>query len=421
MERYPSQVEETMRCFYAGLNEKDRRLYAGIEALKYGRGGRAYIAEVLGCSRNTVSKGAREVSGLSSRTVDEQIRGETAGTAPRVRKPGGGRRPYEQTWGPWLDEQFLEVLRHHTAGDPMDEKVRWTNLTLGEIVAALREDHHIQLSQWVVRKLLKKHGYRRRKAQKRTTMKEAIKHRNAQFENITQLKADYQAAGNPIVSMDTKKKENLGNFYRDGQLYTLDVLNTYDHDFNSFAEGVIIPHSFYDVQRNIGYIQLGNSHDTSEFACDSFRHWWYNHGRRHYPHATSILVLCDGGGSNRSRHYLFKYDLQHLADEMGIEIRIAHYPPYCSKYNPIEHRLFPHVTRDCQGVIFTRIELVQELMENTHTSTGLKAFVHVIDKVYATGRKVAADFKHNMRILFDTFLPEWNYRAVPADSQECTS
>jgi hypothetical protein len=159
----------------------------------------------------------------------------------------------------------------------MDEKVRWTNLTLGEIVAALREDHQIQISQWVVRKLLKKHGYRRRKAQKKTTMKDEIKHRDAQFEKITQLKAADQAAGNPIVSMDTKKKENLGNFYRDGQLYTLEALHTYDHDFNSFAEGVIIPHSFYDIKHNVGYIQLGNSHDTSEFACDSFRHWWYNH------------------------------------------------------------------------------------------------------------------------------------------------
>ncbi len=421
MERYSPRVEESMRCFYMGLNEKDRRLYAGLEALKFGRGGRVYIAEVLGCSRNTVSKGAREVSGLSGREVHEQIRGGKAGTKPRVRKPGGGRRTYEQTWGPSLDEKFLEVLRHHTAGDPMDEKLRWTNLTPGEIVAALREDHDIRVSQWVVRKLLKKHGYRRRKAQKRTTMKDEIKHRNEQFENITQLKADYQAAGNPIVSMDTKKKENLGNFYRDGQLYTLEALNTYDHDFNSFAEGVIIPHSFYDLKHNVGYIQLGNSHDTSEFACDSFRHGWYNHGRLHYPGATSILVLCDGGGSNSSRHYLFKEDLQNLADEMGIEIRMAHYPPYCSKYNPIEHRLFPPVTRACQGVIFTRTELVKELMEKTHTSTGLKAFVHVIDKVYETGRKVAADFKQNMRILFDAFLPAWNYRAVPAASQERTS
>jgi len=240
-----------------------------------------------------------------------------------------------------------------------------------------------------------------------------VPHRNEQFENIAHLIAAHEAAGNPIVSMDTKKKEHLGNFYRAGHLYTLEELQTYDHDFNSHACGIIIPHSLYDVRLNIGYIQLGTSRDTSEFACDSFRHWWYTYGQHHYPHATSILVLCDGGGSNSSRHYIFKSDLQDLADEIGVEIRIAHYPPYCSKYNPIEHRLFPHVTRACQGVIFTSVELVKELMEKTHTTTGLKAFVHIIDQVYETGRKVIAGFKKNMRIVFDDFLPQWNYRAIP--------
>ncbi len=130
-----------------------------------------------------------------------------------------------------------------------------------------------------------------------------------------------------------------------------------------------------------------------------------------------VAPLCDGGGSNSSRQYLFKQDLQCLADEIGVEIRIAHYPPYCSKYNPIEHRLFPHVTRACQGVIFTSVDLVMELMSNTSTSTGLKAFVHLIGKTYETGRKVATDFKNNMRIIFDQFLPRWNYRAVPARAE----
>ena len=397
---YDCETEEAMRCFYNSLNEKDRRRYAGVEALKIGYGGRSYIAEVMGCSRRTVSKGACEVSNLPKKEVDQ-----------RIRKKGGGRKSYKEKCAE-IDEKFLLVLREHTAGDPMDEKVLWTDLTLGKIVKALREDHGIRVSKWVVRRLLKKHNYRRRKAQKRRTMKQ-VAHRNAQFEKIAQLIAEYQAAGNPVISMDTKKKEHLGNFYRDGHLYTLKELQTYDHDFKSFAEGLIIPHSLYDVGLNIGYIQIGTSHDTSEFACDSFRHWWFTYGKQNYPNATSILVPCDGGGSNSSRHYLFKQDLQILADEIGIEIRIAHYPPYCSKWNPIEHRLFPHVTRACQGVIFTSTELVKELMEKTHTKTGLKAFVHIIDLVYQTGRKVATDFKENMRIVFDDFLPRWNYRAVP--------
>lgn len=241
-----------------------------------------------------------------------------------------------------------------------------------------------------------------------------VPQRNEQFENISRLVTEYQGSENPIISMDTKKKEQLGNFYREGRLYTLEELLVFDHDFKSYAEGTIIPHSLYDVKRNTGYIQIGTSHDTSEFACDSFRHWWYTHGRRNYPNATSILLLCDGGGSNSSKHYLFKSDLQELADEIGVEIRIAHYPPYCSKYNPIEHRLFPHVTRACQGVVFTSVELVKELIEKTHTSKGLSVFSHVIDRTYETGRKVASDFKETMKIVFDDFLPQWNYCAIPS-------
>jgi len=205
----------------------------------------------------------------------------------------------------------------------------------------------------------------------------------------------------------------LGNFYREGHLYTLETLLTNDHDFTSSATGIIIPHSLYDEEQNIGYIQIGTSHDTSEFVCDSLRHWWYTYGKPCFSCATSILIKCDGGGSNDARHYLFKQDLQALTDEIGIEIRIAHYPPYCSKYNPIEHRLFPHVTRACQGVVFASIELVKELMEKTHTKTGLKAFVHIIDKLYQTGRKVTEEFKKTMQIVFDDLLPQWNYRAVP--------
>lgn len=174
-----------------------------------------------------------------------------------------------------------------------------------------------------------------------------------------------------------------------------------------------IPHGLYDLSRNTGYIQIGTSHDTSEFACDAIRHWWVEYGRHHYPTATSILLLCDGGGSNSSRHYLFKQDLQALVNELGIEIRIAHYPPYTSKYNPIEHRLFPHLTRACQGVIFESVELVKDLMERAKTQTGLSVVVNIVEQVYQTGRKVAENFKQTMEIAFDEYLPRWNYTAKP--------
>ncbi len=241
----------------------------------------------------------------------------------------------------------------------------------------------------------------------------AVDNRTEQFENIARLKGDYQAAGNPVVSMDTKKKEPIGNFYRPGHLYTTETIITYDHDFVSLAEGVVIPHAIYDLQRNHGFITLGTSHDTSEFACDSFRQWWYSQGQADYPQATSILLLCDGGGSNNARHAIFKQDLQQLANEIGVAIRVAHYPPYCSKYNPIEHRLFPHVTRACQGVVFKTLALVKELMARTHTQQGLRVTVNILDTIYHTGRKADVSFLQNMPILFDDFLSLWNYRAVP--------
>lgn len=208
--------------------------------------------------------------------------------------------------------------------------MRWTNLNLKEIMTALREDHDMRVSQWVVRKLLQKHNYRRRKAQKKCMVKQDLPHRNEQFENIARLKAESEAAGNPVLSLDTKKKEYLGNLYREGHLYTREEIRTYDHDFTSLAEGVIIPQGLYDCCRNSGYIQIGTSHDTSEFAGDSFRHGWYTDRQKLFPQTPSILVLCAGGGSNSSRYYIFKQDLQKLADEIGVEIRIVHYPHYGS-------------------------------------------------------------------------------------------
>jgi hypothetical protein len=398
---YPAYVEAAMKKYYDTLSEKDKRRYAAVEVLKLGRGATKYIVKVLGCSRRTVLRGLKDLSALPKGSKRKK----------RIRKAGGGRKRYDETH-PDIDEKFLEVLKKHTAGDPMDETVVWTDLLPWQIAKLLEREYEIRVSKTVIRKLFKKHNYRRRKAQKKKTMKEVLD-RNEQFENIARLIAEYEASDNPIISIDTKKKEYLGNFYRDGHLYTTEELQTNDHDFNSYADGVIIPHGIYDFKHNTAYINLGTSKDTTEFACDCIRNWWYHQGLIGYPNGTSILILCDGGGSNSSRYYIFKEDLQKLADELGIEIRIAHYPPYCSKYNPIEHRLFPHVTRACQGVIFKTTEIVKELMEKTSTSKGLTVTVQIIDKVYELNRKVAADFKDTMRIVFDKLLPQWNYTAVP--------
>lgn len=201
--------------------------------------------------------------------------------------------------------------------------------------------------------------------------------------------------------------------YRDGYLYSTGIIEVYDHDFPSLADGVVIPHTLYDLRYNKAYVNIGVSKDTSEFACDSIKLWWTSYGKNEYPNSNSILIIADGGGSNSSRHYIFKEDLQNLVNELGVEIRIAHYPPYTSKWNPVEHKVFPHITRALSGVILRSHEFVKELIENTTTKTGLVVKAHIINKIYKTGRKYSDNFKEEMKIIFDNYLGKWNYRAIP--------
>lgn len=312
---------------------------------------------------------------------------------------------------PKLSDVFLTVLRDHTAGDPMNPDVKWTNLSREQIACRMAA-REMPISRRIVRQLLRQHRFHRRRAVRNKTMGNHPD-RNAQFENIARLKKEYLAAGDPVLSMDTKKKELLGNFYREGVIDTQETVVTNDHDFASHAVGKLIPHGLYDVGRNEGFMHLNTSHDTSELACDSIAAWWEQQGRKHYPKAKRLLVLCDGGGSNSSTQYLFKEDLQKLATRLGLEIRIAHYPPYCSKYNPIEHRLFSQVSRACRGVVFHTVERAKHYMGKTETTTGLKVIVGILKKVYATGRKYLDSFKATMKIVFDPVLPKWNYTALP--------
>lgn len=312
---------------------------------------------------------------------------------------------------PQVSETFRQVLRDHTAGDPINADVKWTNLSRRQIARRMT-DLGTPVSRRVVAQLLHGHGYRRRKALKTVTMGQHPD-RNAQFETIGRLKQEYVSAGDPVLSIDTKKKELLGNFYREGVIDTQETVRTNDHDFGSQGEGVLIPHGLYDVGRNEGFVNLNTSHDTSELACDSIAAWWEEHGRSRYPGVKRLLLLCDGGGSNSASQYLFKEDLQKLSDRLGLEIRVAHYPPYCSKYNPIEHRLFAHVSRACRGVVFHTLETARHYMGKTETTTGLKVVVGLLEKVYETGRKYAKGFKKAMKIVFDEMLPKWNYLAQP--------
>jgi len=293
----------------------------------------------------------------------------------------------------------------------MREDVKWTNLSRRQISHSL-DELGTPAGKNVVSYLLWEQGYRRRKPQKKRTMGQHAD-RNAQFEKIAKLKQSYLDTGHPVISMDTKKKEMLGNFYRDGVTDAVEPSIVNDHDFASSSDGKVIPHGIYDVAKNKAAIHLNTSCDTSELACDSIEMWLREEGAHDYPEATDLLVLCDGGGSNSASHYIFKEDLQSLSNRMGINIRICHYPPYCSKYNPIEHRLFPHVTRACRGVSLETVDTAKHYIEKTETTKGLNVIVRVLNKVYKTGRKYGKDFKKNMTIQFDEHLPKWNYTAVP--------
>ena len=387
-----------MQEMYNRLSEKDKRLYAGVEALKLSYGGISYIAQLFSCSRNTILRGIIELGGKE--TIPRK----------RVRKAGGGRKQIIEDKAD-INDVFLFILKEHTAGDPMNEKVKWTNLTKADIAAELTKKS-FKVSRNIVKKLLKKHGHVKRKPLKKLAAGGHV-NRNAQFERITELRASYEARGNPVISVDTRKKELIGNLSRNGKIYTTETIEVFDHDFPSLAEGVAIPHTIYDTVQNKAYVTIGTSRDTSEFACDSIRQWWNNYGKLLYIYATSILMLMDGGGSNSSRHYIFKQDLQALADELEIDIRVAHYPPYTSKWNPIEHRVFPHITRALQGMVLTSHQITKELIERATTKTGLTVVACILNKVYETKRKVVAGFKESMRILFDDILGQWNYVATP--------
>jgi len=312
---------------------------------------------------------------------------------------------------PQLEMNLISFLEVRTAGDPDQPGFASTEFSPTQIAATVA-DQGTPVSPHVVRDWLTLVGLTLHK-QAKVVAGGSTPDRDAQFQRIAELKREYLEAENPVFSIDTKAKERLGQLYRKGRVWTQQAFQVFDQDFPSWATGVVIPHGIYDLARNCGHLNLGLSHDTSEFACDSLRWYWNRIGQRCYPGATSMLLLCDCGGSNSANHHLFKQDLQALVNDLGLEIRVAHYPSYCSKYNPIERRFFPHVGRACQGMLFDTLDTVVRLMRRASTSTGLKTTVNVIRRTYELARKVATDFKTTMPILFDELLPNWNYRAIP--------
>jgi hypothetical protein len=290
----------------------------------------------------------------------------------------------------------------------METNILWTNLTLKEIQAKLAT-HLISVSCPVISKILKSCHYVRRKMRKCKTLKE-VENRNEQFENIAKLKCKFLAKGLPILSIDTKKKEMLGNFFRDGKVLCKKATEVNDHDFNSFSDGTAVPHGIYDIAKNTLYMSIGTNKDTAEFVMDNIEYHWNSSIKKDYPRAKKMLILCDGGGSNSSSHYVVKEQFKKLAEKLKVQIVIAHYPPYCSKWNPIEHRAFSYISKKWQGVVFKNYDTIKKLAEQTTTKTGFSVRAYINTKLYQTGKKASDEFMATMPVFFYKYLPKWNYK-----------
>lgn len=313
---------------------------------------------------------------------------------------------------PKLEEKLDKIIDGHTAGCPV-KGIRWTYLGLEEVQQKLL-DKGIPVCREVICRLLHQAGLGRRKMAKQQTMK-TVEGRNEQFGRIHRFKQYYLSRGYAVLSIDVKKKECLGAFYRPGRVFSSAARPCYDHDFNSFSTGKLVPMGIFDIGQKAGHLYLGNSADTAQFNAECLRRWWNGHGRKIYQGTDPMLILCDGGGSNGSRNNLFKAEIQKLSNETGLRFRIAHYPSYCSKYNPIEHLFFPVVTRAWSGIMLDSAKTAKKLLidRKAQIKSGLQIAAHIVQRTFVTGKKLDNNFWSNSNISFDNILPKWNYRICP--------
>lgn len=306
-------------------------------------------------------------------------------------------------------------MEQNTAGSPTDERVLWTHLRNCDIAEYLLKTYQVEIETDCIKRILYSAGYRKRKPKKQVATGESPS-RSEQFRVISFLMNLFLLmADNPIISVDTKKKEILGNLTRNGAVMTKDgeVLEVLDHDYPQLGTGKVIPHGIYDVKLNEGYLSLGASHETAQFVVDNIEWWWENFGKYEYRKADRILILCDSGGANGHRHHLFKKLLQELARKIGKKLVICHYPPYCSKYNPIERRLFAQVHRTIKEVILTDLAQVKQLMSKTTTKTGLSVEVRINAKDYPLKQPSLAEDIDQKRLLRHPTMPNLSYTILP--------
>lgn len=380
------------------LNERARRLWAATESRALGYGGDALVSAATGLARETIRKGRREIDlGLADNG--------------RVRSPGAGRPSLQQTQ-PGLEAALERLVDPVTRGDPVSP-LRWTCKSRAKLAAALaKEGWHV--SSTSVGRLLNRLGYRLQAVQK---SQEGKKHsdRNAQFEYINATAGDYLQRREPVISVDTKKKELVGNFKNSGREWQPKSTpeKVLAHDFPQDATGKAIPYGVYDMGRNEAWVSVGRDHDTPEFAVASIRQWWKMMGQRAYPLATELFITADAGGSNGYRARAWKIGLQKFADDSGLRIRVSHFPPGTSKWNKIEHRLFCHITQNWRGKPLRTFETIVELIGNTRTVTGLRVKAKLDPRSYKTGVKITREQMLELKLCPDKFHGEWNYQLQP--------
>lgn len=398
IEKYTRLVEQQMQAFYAQLKEREQRHYAAVEALKLGHGGKKYILGLFGIHHKTLK-----------RAINELLHPEFFAPLPTVnqRRSGGGRKK-KTAQDPNRQAQLHALIDQHKAGSPTNPELFWIHLKPREIAALYLAQYGFLLSNRFIKRELSALGYKYRKIRK-TLATGSYAHRDAQFQIIFNFVL-LMSLQSPILSIDCKKKELLGTLYRDGKSYSQAAQEAYDHDYAHLGKGKVIPHGIFDLQKNIGFMTIGNSSETAAFIVDNLRWWWFEFGIHAYPHARNLLLLCDAGGGNSYRHHAFKKELQAFAREIGLSIIVAHYPPYASKWNPIEHRLFCHVHQAMSGQMFTSYEFVQTLIEKTTTKQGLKVVVRIHLKEYPTGIKTPKSDIDENRIQRHPTIPELSYR-----------
>lgn len=380
------------------LDERGRRLFAAAEASTAGRGGLAAVSRITGLARSTINRG------------QDDLEAETL-AAGRVRRGGGGRKALSSV-NPGLVPALEQLVEPVTLGDPQ-RPLLWVSKSMDKLADALTAMGHPISADTVAKELIKL-GYSRQYNRKSD---EGSWHpdRNAQFEHINRKVRAAQAAGQPVISVDTKKKELVGNFRNGGSDYRPkgDPRCVKVHDFEDKRLGKVIPYGVYDVCANEGWVSLGITADTAEFAVASIRTWRERMGRERYATARELTITADCGGSNGARLRLWKIELQKLADETGLTLNVHHYPPGTSKWNKIEHRLFCHITQNWRGRPLTDHLAVVELIGATTTKTGLKVECALDPKTYEKGVKVSNAEMESLNITGDTFHPEWNYTIRP--------